>query len=127
MAKLTKAGVPRKKRKYTSMFDEFRPMIEQLCDEGFTLKQVYDCLPDGYAYSSFCSYINVKNIRKNYWKNALDARNVCDKCEYCKRFLNASGRPNKGENRICTKSWRVLTEGVRKCPRWCELEQGTVK
>lgn len=127
MAKLTKAGVPRKKRIYTSMFDEFRPMIEQLCDEGFSYKQVYDQLPDGYAYSSLCSYITVNKIRRGKWTKAVDNRNVCDKCEYCKHFVNGKGRPNKGEDRICTKSWRVLTAGVRHCPRWCELEQGTVK
>lgn len=117
---------PRKKREYTSMFDPFREDIEKWCDAGLTLRQAFNKLPEGYSFSSFYEYLRVHGIRGNRWRGELDARNVCNKCEYCKRFVNEMGVQNKVVNRICTKYWRLLSGSVRYCPMWCEYRGGEV-
>ena len=110
------------KREYTSMFDEFLPMIEEMCDQGFSVKQISDALPAGYSYQSLYSYIYVNRIREKAWKRHVDAKHQCNECEFCKQYLNGKGKINKNEDRICTKSWRVISASVRHCPKWCELE-----
>lgn len=110
----------RKKRVYTSMFDPYREQIEKWCDEGMTIREAHKMFPEGYSYEGLMSYINVHHIREGAWKRELDARRVCDKCEYCQEFKNSLGNVNVAENRICTLSWRIIGGSVRHCPRWCE-------
>ena len=113
----------KQKREYrTSMFDQYREMIEQNCDAGVPLIRIFKMLPPGYNFSSFYSYIHVRKIRENAWKREVEARNECDRCEYMREFRNAMGGFNK-ECRMCTKSWRVISASTVHCPRWCELEE----
>ena len=111
----------RKKRVYTSMFDPYREQIEKCCDEGMTIREVHKMFPEGYSYQALMSYIRVHHIREGAWKRAIEARKVCDTCEYCQQFKNSLGNVNVAENRICTKSWRIIGGSVRHCPRWCEF------
>ena len=108
-----------KKRYRESMFDEFRPQIEEWCSEGRTLREMIGLLPEGYRYGSLMDYIKRKKIRGKYG-NELSKRPVCDKCEFCKRFKNLDGKYNVANDRICTKSWRMISASVSHCPRWCE-------
>lgn len=110
------------KRIYNSIFDPFREQIEEMIDDGFSVKQIWNTLPEGYSYESLYGYIRVNKIREKGITRHVDAKHQCDTCEYCKHFVNGKGRANKQEDRICTKSWRVITVHVRHCPRWCELE-----
>ena len=117
---------PRKKRVYTSMFDEFREQVEKCCDAGMSLRETFEQLPDGYSYPSFYSWLRVNRIRESAWRREVDARNLCEKCEYCKRIKNSKGTYDKS-HRLCTKSWQIINNSVVYCPRWCELERGTAK
>lgn len=107
-------------RKGDSMFNEFREDIERWCDEGLTIMEMHSRLPEGYAWKSLYNYIRVNKIREGAWKRGIDKRNVCDKCEYCKRVKNIKGAYNVGNDRLCTKSWRMIQYSVRHCPKWCE-------
>ena len=109
-------------RVYDSMFDPFRQEIEEMIDDGFSIKQIWNTLPEGYSYESLYGYIHVNKIREKGITRHVDAKHQCNECEYCKRYLNGKGKINKKEDRICTKSWRVISASVRHCPRWCELE-----
>ena len=111
----------RKKRVYTSMFDPFREDIEKWCNAGLTLKEAYGKLPEGYSFGGFYSYLRAKGIRGGSWGRAIDAKNVCNKCEYCKTFQNENGGYNKEMNRICTKHWRLVRGSVVHSPTWCSL------
>lgn len=113
-----------KKRVYTSMFDPFRADIERWCDEGLTIKEVYEKLPDGYSFQGFYSYLRTKRIVERAWRKALEARRACDSCEYCKRFKTSRGE--MAGSRICTLSWRILSTDVKICPRWCEYREKEV-
>ena len=109
-----------KKRRYReSMFDEYRPQIEQWCSEGRTLKEMITLLPEGYLYSSLMDYIKRKKIRGKYGVE-LDKRPICDECEYCKHFKNLNGKYNVANDRICTLSWQMIGCSVSHSPRWCE-------
>lgn len=101
----------------SSMYDEFRPQLERWCDEGLTIREMLNELPPGYCYDSLRNYIKRKELRPCM---EISKRNVCDKCEYCKRFKNIAGTYNKGNDRICTLSWRMIQYTARYCPRWCE-------
>lgn len=109
------------KRIYTSMFDPFVKDIEEWCDQGLTVKQIWAKLPAGYAYQSLYTYIRKNRIREGAWKRAVDARNKCEKCEYCKEVRNAKGKFDKA-CMLCTKSWRMISASVIYRPTWCELE-----
>lgn len=100
-----------------SMYDEFRPQIEKWCDEGRTIREMIDLLPPGYVYCSLRDYIARKKLRAG---TELAKRNVCNECEYCKRFKNIAGTYNAANDRICTLSWRMIQYTARHCPRWCE-------
>ena len=117
-----KGNKERKKRVFTSMFDQYREFIETCLDSGMSLKETHELLPDGYTYGGFYDYIRTNKIREKAWKREVDARYVCDKCEYCKKIKNVKGEYNKADHRLCTKSWRLIQYSVRHCPRWCELE-----
>ena len=105
-------------RHRTSMFDEFRPQIEEWCSEGRTVREMISLLPDGYVYNSLRDYI--KKIKVGKYGLELEKRPVCDKCEYCKHFKNLDGNYNVANDRICTLSWRMIAYSVSHCPRWCE-------
>ena len=118
----------RKKRVKNSLFDPFRSEIEKCCDEGMTTREVFEKLfPAGYSYAGLLSYIKRNNVRGGAWRREIEARRVCDKCEYCKQFKNSLGNVNVAENRICTKSWRIINGSVRHCPRWCEYEGSDIE
>lgn len=114
---------PRRKRVYTSMFDEFRPFIEECCDKGMTIKQAWQLLPQGYTYAGLYHYITANKVRAGSWKREVEARNNCNKCEYCKHFKNTMGTYDK-TRRICTLYWQLIGGGVKHCPTWCEYKNG---
>ena len=114
----------RKKRNYPSIFDPFREQIEKCCDEGMTIREAHKMFPAGYSYQGLMTYIKVNHIREGAWKRELEARRICDKCEYCQQFKNSMGNVNVAENRICKLSWRIINGSVRHCPRWCEYGEG---
>ena len=111
----------RKKRVYTSMFDPFREDIEKWCNAGLTLKEAYGMLPAGYSFGGFYSYLRAKGLRGGNWGRAIDDKNVCDNCEYCKVYQNEQGGMNKRVNRICTRQWRLISGSVVHSPMWCDL------
>lgn len=116
-----------KTKEYPSMFDPFREQIEQWCDDGLSIKQAFNKLPEGYRYESFYEYIKKKHIKETQWKRAVATRNVCDECEHCKHFLNVMGRENKHHNRICLNYMRLLSNDVKYCPVWCEYKREEVE
>ena len=107
-------------RKGQSMFSPFREQIEKWCDEGLTIRQMIEQLPPGYEYQSLRSYIVSNRIRDGAYGREINARNVCNLCEYCHKVKNVMGTYNVADNRICTKSWRLIQYSVRHCPTWCE-------
>ena len=123
---MIKEKKPRKKRIYTSMFDPYREQIEKCCDAGMSLRETFEILPEGYTFSAFYSWLRSNRIREGAWKREVDARNLCDKCEYCKVIKNHMGRYDKS-HKLCTKSWQIISASVAHCPTWCELERGTAK
>ena len=110
----------RKKRIYTSMFDQFHDLIVQGCDAGLTMREVYNTLPVGYTYSGLIAYIYKHEIRKGKWTTEMDNRPICNNCEHCQKFKNVMGYYNNCDNRICKLSWRVISNNVRHSPQWCE-------
>lgn len=117
----------RKKREYHSMYEPFLEMIEKSCDAGLTLRETFAQLPEGYTYAGFYNFIRTHKVREGAWKREKLARHVCDKCEYCKKIKNVMGTYNVADNRLCTKSWRLIQYSVRHCPIWCEYEYGNAK
>ena len=107
-------------RKGQSMYSPYREQIEKWCDAGLTINQMLEKFPPGYTYQSLYTYIRVNQIKDGAFKRELQARNVCDTCEYCKKIKNVKGTYNKADNRLCTLSWRLIQYSARHCPVWCE-------
>jgi len=102
-----------------SMFDPYREDIKRWCEDGLTCTQMLEKLGGGYLRASLYEYIRRYELRypKKYEK--CQDRNKCDECEFCHEFRNWKGTFDKS-NRICTKSWQVISHGVVYSPTWCE-------
>ena len=103
----------------TSMFDDFRDKIEKWCKEGKSVAWMITQFPEGYTYDALRCYL----VRNNLIEVVNENRPICDECEYCKIFKNIAGEINSVNNRICSKSWRLIQYNVIKSPKWCERGQ----
>ena len=102
-----------------SMFDDFRGKIEKWCKQGKSLRWMLNQFPEGYTYEGLRKYIAKHNLTEVLNEN----KPKCDECEYCKIFKNIAGEVNSVNNRICSKSWRLIQYNVIKSPKWCERGQ----
>lgn len=107
-------------RKGSSMFNPYREDIEMLCAQGLTLKEMMTKLPPNFRYEGLYNYILINNIRDVNLIKEKKGINVCDRCEYCRKIKNVKGEYNKADNRLCTKSWRLIQYSVKLSPVWCE-------
>lgn len=107
-------------RKGQSMFAPYRKKIEKWCAQGLTLPQMMKKLPSNFRYEGLYNYIRINGIRDVNLMKVKKGANVCDKCDYCHKVRNVKGKYNKADNRLCTKSWRLIQYSVKLCPTWCE-------
>lgn len=113
----------KKHRNRSSIYDPFRDNIQLWCAEGRSVREMAEILGDGYEEQGIYHYIRVKKLRKNPWNDVYEARNKCEECEHCQRYINTNNR----EGRLCKLSWHTIQNGVTYCPTWCEKEKGYEK
>ena len=102
-----------------SMFDPYRKEITEWCEQGMTSREILENLGGGFMKASLNEYIRRWGLREPRHYPGCESRNKCDECEYCQEFRNWKGSFDKS-NRICTKTWQVISYGVIYCPTWCE-------
>lgn len=109
-----------RKRKRSSRYDAFHDLIAKWCSQGVPVSKMTEELSEktGEVFydQGIYAYIKRHNLRRGYWKDVYEARNQCDDCEFCKKYINT----NNTEGRICTKSWKTIQPNVVCSPRWCE-------
>lgn len=101
-----------------SKYDPFREQIIGWCEAGVPVKTMASILGTDYTWQGVDQYIRSRGLRPIGKQAVIGARNCCDRCEFCKNYINT----NNGKGRICTKSWRTIQKGVVYCPTWCEKE-----
>ena len=111
-----------KKRNRASRLDPYRDLITEWSLSGIPVKKMADMLfeqtGDLFFEQGIYAYIYRHNLRFRPWVDVFAARNQCDQCEYCHKYMNT----NNSEGRICSLSWRTIQKQVVHCPVWCEKE-----
>lgn len=106
-------------RKRTSRYSKYHDLIYQWCMQGIPVTEMADMLTEQtgeiFFEQGIYAYISRHNLRRP-WVDVYEKRNHCDKCEFCKNYINT----NNTEGRICTKSWRTIQPNVVCSPKWCE-------
>jgi len=107
-------------RKRRSKFDPYEEQITKWCQAGMPVKEMADRLFEEtgeiFDEPAIHSYIFRHRLRERPWVDVYEARNQCNECEHCHKYINT----NNTEGRICSLYWRVIQNGVRHSPFWCE-------
>jgi len=107
-------------RKRKSRYSVYHDLIAEWCAQGIPVSQMADELTemtgDLFFEQGIYAYISRHNLRYRPWKDVYEARNQCNKCEFCKSYINT----NNTKGRICTKSWKTIQPNVVCSPKWCE-------
>lgn len=106
----------KRERVRRSKYDPYREEIEEWCRAGIPVKTMAGRLGTDFTWQGLDCYIRSRGLRTK--AVVYEARNHCDSCEYCKKYINTNG----GNGRICTLSWRTIQKGVICCPTWCERQ-----
>ena len=109
-------------KKRRSRLDPYKDQITDWSQRGVTATKMADMLLEetGELFSEqmIYTYIYKHGLRYRPWKDVYEARNKCNDCEYCHKYINT----NYSQGRICTLSWRTIQSNVINSPVWCEKE-----
>lgn len=102
-----------KRRRYPSMFDEYREMTIEKLDEGYSLKEIFNIIDHDsgfYEYGTFVYFV----------RSILGYKHIKADCENCQHMLWVFSPTARKMKPVCLPRQRIMRTDFKDKPFKCE-------